>query len=65
MKYIVSYQAYLAKYLHTYLVTYLLEVTLSKLNRICGEDWHVFYGVRIPKRRLLVTANIRTRRNDR
>jgi hypothetical protein len=33
------------------------EVTFYELNRICGDDQHVFSRVRIPKNRLLVTFN--------
>jgi len=33
------------------------EVTLAELNHVCGEDQHIFFGVRIPNRRLPITAN--------
>jgi hypothetical protein len=33
------------------------EATLVELNCVCGEDQHIFFGVRIPKRRLPITAN--------
>jgi hypothetical protein len=33
------------------------EATLSILNHICGDDQHVFFGVRIPKRQLLLPVN--------
>jgi hypothetical protein len=33
------------------------EATLAELNRVCGEDQHIFSGVRIPKRRLSITAH--------
>ncbi len=34
------------------------EAILSELNWICGDDLHVIFGVRMPKRRLLVLANL-------
>jgi hypothetical protein len=34
------------------------EATLSKLTHICGGDQHIFFGVRIPKRRLPIIANL-------
>ncbi len=34
------------------------EATLVELNRVYGEDQHIFYGMRIPKRRLPITANL-------
>jgi len=34
------------------------EATLAKLNHVCGEDHHIFFGVRIPKRGLPITANL-------
>ncbi len=33
------------------------ESTLAKLNHVCGDDRHVLFGVRIPKRRLPIVAN--------
>jgi hypothetical protein len=33
------------------------EATLVELNRVCGKDQHIFFGVRIPKRKLPITAN--------
>jgi len=33
------------------------ESTIAKLNHVCGDDRHVFFGVRIPKRRLPIVAN--------
>jgi hypothetical protein len=33
------------------------ENFFSKLNHICGGNQHVFYGVRIPKRRLPISSN--------
>jgi hypothetical protein len=33
------------------------EATLAELNHVCGEDQHIFSGVRIPKRRLPIIAN--------
>ncbi len=34
------------------------EATLSKLNHTCGGDQHVFSGVKIPKRKLPIIANL-------
>jgi len=34
------------------------EATLVELNHVYGEDQHIFSGVRIPKRRLPITANL-------
>jgi hypothetical protein len=33
------------------------KATLAKLNRVCGDDQHVFSRVRIPKRRLPIIVN--------
>jgi hypothetical protein len=33
------------------------ELTLSKLNQICGNDQHVFFGLKISKRTLPIIAN--------
>ncbi len=33
------------------------KATLVELNHVCGGDYHIFFGVRIPKRRLPITAN--------
>jgi hypothetical protein len=33
------------------------ETTLAELNHVCGNDQHVLFGVRIPKRRLPIVAN--------
>jgi hypothetical protein len=33
------------------------EATFSKLNWVCGGDQHVFSGVKIPKKRLLIATN--------
>ncbi len=34
------------------------KATLVELNRICGGDQHIFFGARIPKRRLHITTNL-------
>jgi hypothetical protein len=33
------------------------ETTLSELNYICGEEEHVFFGIKMPKRRLHVSTS--------
>jgi hypothetical protein len=33
------------------------ETTLSKLNHIYGKEKHVFFGIRMPNRRLHVSAS--------
>jgi len=33
------------------------EAVMVKLNRVCGEDQNIFFEVKIPERRLLITAN--------
>jgi len=33
------------------------RATLTKLNRICGANHHLSFGNKIPKRRLLMSAN--------
>jgi len=33
------------------------KAILVKLSHVCGEDQHIFFGVRIPKKRLPIIAN--------
>jgi hypothetical protein len=33
------------------------KATRVKLNRLCGKDQHIFSRVKIPERRLPITAN--------
>jgi hypothetical protein len=33
------------------------ETIMAELNRACGDDQHVFSGVRIPKRKLPIVIN--------
>ncbi len=33
------------------------ESTLAKLNRVHGDDQHIFFGVKTPKRRLPISTN--------
>jgi hypothetical protein len=34
------------------------KTTSAELNCVCGEDQHIFSGVRIPKRRLPIITNL-------
>jgi hypothetical protein len=34
------------------------ETTLLELNYICGEEEHVFFGIKMPKRRLHVSTSM-------
>jgi hypothetical protein len=40
------------------------KATLAELNYVCGDDQHVFFGVRIPKRRLPIVANPRKEQQE-
>jgi len=40
------------------------EATMAELNHVCGEDQHIFSGVRIPKRKLPIISNLAEEREE-